>query len=149
MEPPIFAFNFSSNMSKSGWSWHKLWNFLTIFSLIKIFSDYLDSWKTNLWNSLILDMIWSLIHHVEQQPPISLPRKFVHSPVMKSFFLEKGLLHFRGALCPCSTENSCGVTCFLNVCNWLDYQLINNILDLTKMRTVWRNRSVGEPLYKN
>ena len=62
-------------------------------------SDYLDYWKVNLWNSLIFGMILSLIHHVEQQPPISLPKK-VCSPIWNEKHVLSFIFFSKSSKCP-------------------------------------------------
>ena len=123
-------------MSRSGWTWHNLWNFLLtinfkykyfhnsvdwsgfIFKCISLhdcqkFQDYiqsLDYWKMHLWNSPTLGMIWLLIPHVER-PPKNCPLSS-----MKSIYKKVPPFFWGKTLCPCSTGKSCGDICSLNIC---------------------------------
>ena len=95
MQSNIYAVNFTNNISRSGWTWQKLWNLLITNFKNKSFhnsvdwsglylgkcislhnwktiwdSRFLNDWKMHLWNSPSLGMIWLLIPYVEQ---LSLP----------------------------------------------------------------------------
>ena len=95
MQSNIYAVNFTNNISRSAWTWQKLWNLLITNFKNKSFhnsvdwsglylgkcislhnwktiwdSRFLNDWKMHLWNSPSLGMIWLLIPYVEQ---LSLP----------------------------------------------------------------------------
>ena len=113
--------------------------YVKIFSLEKIFSDvqFLDYWKVHLSNSLILGVIWSLIPHVEQHPPISLQNE-ISSPIChEKLFLEKGLLYFtRNAMPLHHWKIMRGYMSPKYL--WVSGLKLTNMLDLTKMRAVWQ-----------
>ena len=150
MQFPICTINFI-NMSRSGWTWHNLWNFLTINFKYKYFHKFgqgcifkcisLHDWKNEnrlLKNAFVKlrppppPLAWSdhveshVIPHVEQ-PPNKLP------PICDEKLLEKGpsILYNMGTLCPCPTGKSSGGMCSLNICKECRLRLVN-ILNLAK-----------------
>ena len=115
MQSPICTINLTKK-SRSGWTWHNLWNLITINFKYKYFHNFvqgfifncvsLHDWEKEKWlmkNRFVklscpaLYMIRSLISHVEQRP-----NKF--SPICHENLLEKSpFILYGSTLCPCST----------------------------------------------
>ena len=143
MHSPICVVNFTNNMSRSGWTWHKLWNILTIYFKYKYFHNsahwsgrylelYIPWWLVKvlrfnicrlLENSFVKlprlcpDLIINPLCRTTPQQICSCriaPEKFILHLPWKAF-RKRSLNTLWGDTIPCSTGKLCGSTCSLNI----------------------------------
>ena len=139
MQYPLCAISFTNNISRSGWTRHKLWKLLTIYFKNKYCHNSVDwsghylqvhifSWLTKILRFTVFKLMenaivkiccpWHAIilnPHVEQSSNKSGQKDL--SPICHEMFLKKDPSTLWGeTLCSCSTEKSCRAICTVNIC---------------------------------
>ena len=157
MQAPTCAARFTNDMSKSDWTWHKLWIFSTINLKYKYFHNSVDwssfylqvhipSWLAKILRFTFFRLPENAFVNISncrapcRTAPISFLRKHL-SPICHEKLWEKGptVLYGRRYYALAPLENH--VVVYAPSIFGRKWGLKDNILNLTK-RIVWQNSSV-------